>query len=198
MAPERGERTPEHFLLVGATGMLRGAALHLATRPGGAVSSLARTPARLRQQEEDARSAGGVLSGFAVDYRDSAALREAIQRAQETHGEVSAAICWIHSDAPEGHRIVAEVLSRQKLRARYFAVLSSAWADPTRPARALQLEGVDLRRVILGFVIEPGVESSRRSRWLTDEEISAGVLGALESDRLETIVGTVEPWSARP
>ncbi|NUN53550.1 MAG: hypothetical protein HUU06_12290 [Planctomycetaceae bacterium] len=47
--------------------------------------------------------------------------------------------------------------------------------------------------MILGFVRE-----GDRSRWLTDAEIAAGVLGAIAADRPRTVVGVVEPWSARP
>jgi hypothetical protein len=33
---------------------------------------------------------------------------------------------------------------------------------------------------------------------LTDEEISGGVLKAVEDDEPCAVVGTVEPWTARP
>ena len=49
------------------------------------------------------------------------------------------------------------------------------------------------RRVILGFVVEGG-----KSRWLTHEEISGGVIEAVQKDAERYIVGTVEPWSMRP
>ncbi|NLG69565.1 MAG: hypothetical protein GX496_08420 [Firmicutes bacterium] len=49
------------------------------------------------------------------------------------------------------------------------------------------------REVILGFVVEPS-----GSRWLTHDGISPGVLEAIDRDAPRWIVGTVEPWSARP
>lgn len=48
-------------------------------------------------------------------------------------------------------------------------------------------------QVILGFV-----RQGNRSRWLTDAEISAGVIAALQSDQRDSIVGIVEPWPLRP
>jgi hypothetical protein len=50
-----------------------------------------------------------------------------------------------------------------------------------------------LRQVVLGFRADAGV-----SRWLTDAEISDGVLAAIRADRAYSVVGQVAPWSARP
>jgi hypothetical protein len=47
--------------------------------------------------------------------------------------------------------------------------------------------------VVLGFRVE-----GARSRWLTDVEISGGVLAAVGADAALAIVGEVAPWSARP
>jgi hypothetical protein len=47
--------------------------------------------------------------------------------------------------------------------------------------------------VILGFVLEGG-----HSRWLRNAEISQGVLQAIDTDAKRFVVGTIEPWSARP
>jgi hypothetical protein len=47
--------------------------------------------------------------------------------------------------------------------------------------------------VVLGFVAgETG------SRWLTNDEISTGVLKAVDEDAPLSIVGETRPWSARP
>jgi hypothetical protein len=47
--------------------------------------------------------------------------------------------------------------------------------------------------VVLGFVLEAG-----KSRWLTNAEISDGVFAAIAAQAPHSIVGTVEPWSAKP
>jgi hypothetical protein len=79
-------------------------------------------------------------------------------------------------------------------------VLGSATGDPSHPDRLLTAAAVTdglpdcgLRQVILGFRVEGG-----RSRWLTDAEISEGVLQAVRTDADLAIVGQVEPWPARP
>lgn len=79
-------------------------------------------------------------------------------------------------------------------------MLGSATADPSHPDRlakaAAVAEGLAncrLRQVVLGFKVEPG-----GSRWLTNAEISDGVLSAVTGDLAHSVVGQVAPWSARP
>ena len=81
-----------------------------------------------------------------------------------------------------------------------FQVLGSATADPAHPHRlasaAIVADGlVDcrLRQVVLGFRVV-----GDRSRWLTNDEISAGVLDAVRNDRPLSVIGQVDPWAARP
>ena len=55
------------------------------------------------------------------------------------------------------------------------------------------MDGIRDSQAILGFVVEGG-----RSRWLTDAEIAAGVLAAIDGDEDPSVVGTVRPWTMRP
>ena len=52
---------------------------------------------------------------------------------------------------------------------------------------------IDYQSVLLGFVVE-----TPKSRWLTNAEISNGVFAAIASEAPHTVIGTVEPWSAKP
>ena len=86
------------------------------------------------------------------------------------------------------------------MNGRLFQIMGSAMADPARPDRletaAAVAEGLDrcrLRQVVLGFRVEDGV-----SRWLNHAEIASGVLEAVAADRTFSVIGQVEPWSARP
>ena len=91
-------------------------------------------------------------------------------------------MAWIHLDAPEALGVL-----RQRVTGDVLRVLGSAAADPSFPAAGKP------REVILGFVREGG-----HSRWLTDPEISAGVLEALRSGKPRSVVGTLTPRSERP
>ena len=182
--------TPGHALVVGGTGMLRGVVVDLARR-GHQVSVVARGGERLASLERDGC---GRVHGLPQDWHDTSALERAVAESASRHGPISLAVVWIHSSAPEGPVAVARAMAPP---CRYLHVLGSSAADPSRPdtGRRARFEelGLEYREVVLGFVVDDG-----RSRWLTNVEIAAGVLRAVDSDLLRSVVGVVEPWSARP
>ena len=172
---------PGHVLVVGGTGMLSGLVEALAG-DGGRLSLLSR---RASQHP----------GGFDCDYHDEAGFRAALEAAVLRHGPIDLAVAWFHTLKIAAPRVLA-----QQVRGRMFQVLGSATADPAHPHRLASAAAVAdglvdcrLRQVVLGFqVVGDG------SRWLTNDEISAGVLEAVRSDRPLSVIGQVEPWSARP
>lgn len=177
--------------------MLRGVSLYLAER-GDVVSVVARREQRLQSLVDAAAAFPGEIVPLRLDYGDSAALKRALTAATEKHGPISLAVCWVHTVASDPLGVVAKVMISASASPRLFHVRGSATANPaaggTRiPESLAAFATLRYRQVILGFVIENG-----RSRWLTHQEICDGVIGAVESDREYTIVGTVEPWSMRP
>lgn len=177
--------------------MLRGLCLALAGR-GWTVSVVARRRQRLADMERATAGTGGRIHPIALDYRDALALTAALADAMSDNGRVDLAVAWIHGTAPEAPLAVARAVADPERPVPYFHVLGSAAADPSRPdperrARFAAVPGIAYHEVILGFVL-----TAQGSRWLTDEEISSGVLRALEAGEPRYIVGTVEPWSARP
>ncbi|MBK7159886.1 MAG: hypothetical protein IPH77_15465 [Ignavibacteria bacterium] len=56
-----------------------------------------------------------------------------------------------------------------------------------------RFKNINYKKILLGFVIE-----DEKSRWLTNTEISNGVIDALKKDEDTFIVGKVEPWEKRP
>lgn len=169
-----------HTLVVGGTGMLSGLCEALAG-DGGRLSLLSR------------QSSGP--DGFGCDYYDRASFSAALDAAVARSGPISLAVAWFHSLKIDAPRLLA-----QQVEGRLFQVLGSAAADPSHPWRletaqkvADGLPGCALRQVVLGFKVEAG-----RSRWLTNAEISDGVLNAVRTDAPLSIVGQTKPWSARP
>jgi NAD(P)-dependent dehydrogenase (short-subunit alcohol dehydrogenase family) len=186
-----------HALVVGGTGMLRQVSLFLAER-GYTVSVVARQMVGLNLLAQAAGAFRGHIVPLALDYRDGASLRAALLATGEKHGQISLAVCWIHSVAPDAPHLVAEVVGSGPIICRYFHIRGSAVADPSRTRSEAEkpfarYPTLHYRQVILGFVLENG-----RSRWLTDAEISQGVITAIEEDHEYSIVGVVEPWSSRP
>lgn len=174
---------PRHVLIVGGSGMLSNVAKALA-RDGGRLSHLSRRA-----------SAAWGEDGFDCDYHDEAQFGSALAAAVERSGRPDLAIAWFRTLKIAAPRRLAEAVD-----GRLFQVMGSAMADPARPDRlqaaAAIAQGLDrcrLRQVVLGFQVEAGV-----SRWLSHAEIASGVLDAITADREFSVIGQVEPWSARP
>ncbi|MBS0473317.1 MAG: short-chain dehydrogenase [Proteobacteria bacterium] len=173
-----------HALVVGGSGMLAGLSRSLLDI-GDRVSVLARSAHRVR-------AIAPTLEPVICDYNDATALAEAL-RDLPPPGLV---VAWIHGRAPELRRALA---SRVVPGGRFVQVLGSAHGDPSHPERLSEMAAateslpITYQAVVLGFVVE-----AHGSRWLTHEEISTGVFRAIMADVPLGIVGTVEPWSARP
>lgn len=177
-----------HALAVGASGMLAGACHGLAQR-GWQVTVMARDPRRLAT----ATAGAPHLWPVPCDYRDTAAFTGALAAATRERGPLHLALCWIRSSAPQALAAVADTVASG---GRVVHVLGSASRDPsTSGSDALRRQHrIRYQRVVLGFVVEQGW-----SRWLTDAEICAGALAAVDDPAADPyVVGQVEPWSARP
>jgi NAD(P)-dependent dehydrogenase (short-subunit alcohol dehydrogenase family) len=190
--------TPPHTLVVGGTGMLRGVCLHFAAL-GHNISVIARSHARLSQLAQSAAGMGGSIWPLAADYHDDQRLALALRAARTARGPIRLAIAWIHGSAGRAPLLVAQTIAPPAgaAQCRFFHVVGSE-ADDVAPGPALDrdistMDGVLYRRIVLGFVVEPG-----GSRWLTNEEIATGVVRAIDHDALRTTIGTTGPRSARP
>jgi hypothetical protein len=158
-------------LVVGGTGMLAGLVRALAEE-GDDVTVLARR----------GWAGGGLVHSLTVDYRNTPQLKLTLDH----NGQFDRLVAWVHSDAPDALGTLRESVLGDVLH-----VLGSAAADPGFPSRTPAAG--EPREVILGFV-----RGGDHSRWLTDDEISAGVLQALHSGEPRSVVGTVTPWIERP
>mgnify|MGYP006288237199 CR=1 FL=1 len=179
-----------HILVIGGTGMLAAATRQLASC-SEAVTLVARQPEALDGLECEQ------VERIAVDYHRSEALLDHLGRASASQGAFDLALTWVHGSADTTLGRIAEWLATQAESPRLVDVQGSAAGRPggasPRHRRLSEIDGVVYQRVILGFVIEDG-----RSRWLTHDEISAGVLDAVASGVEACVVGVVEPWDSRP
>lgn len=194
-----------HALVIGGTGMLRGTVLGLAHRHR-VVYVIARRSDALQELAAQVQREGGLIEPIGVDYRESRVLASGLRNVIARHGPIDLVVSWIHSDAPDAARIIAEIIAAESIREgrndqrpglRWFDVLGSATADPDNAFDTLphpaRMPDFLYRSVVLGFVPE-----GNRSRWLTHDEISGGVLSAIEADSVRTVIGRVRPWSLRP
>ena len=174
----------QHVLIVGGSGMLAGLARKLVDW-SEQISVMARNERRIRAIAEN-------IVPVVCDYNDGAALSEALSLISAP----DLVIAWIHGRAPNARRALAECVAAD---GRFIHILGSAHGDPGHPERLGEMEKavdglpIDYQAVVLGFVRQTGA-----SRWLSNDEISAGVFAAIETEQALAIVGTVEPWNARP
>ena len=180
----------DHDLIIGGSGMLADLAAALADG-GRHVSVIARGAGRLQRLTDRHPN----IHPLPLDYYDDTAFDAGLAQAVCDHGPFRRCVAWMHDDSRDRALRIA-----RQVRDVYCQVLGSASADPARPEylaawQALfQPHGLPkLRLAVLGFRVEGG-----HSRWLTNDEISAGVGRALEGEAAVTVVGTVTPWSARP
>lgn len=181
-----------HILIVGGTGMLKEVCLYFA-KHSFSVSVIAGNQSGLNKVIES-KGEHGFINPIKVDYTDYKPLEEKIKSAIDNYGKIETAVCWIHSTAPEAPFIVADVLNIQNIKCKYFHILGSANVEPHGQNIKFEMsiskyENIIYRKIILGFIVE-----EETSRWLTDAEISNGVIDAVNNDRDTFIVGTVEPW----
>jgi len=133
-----------------------------------------------------------------VDYRDTDAFVRTVESAIAQSGPISLAVVWIHGVAPDAPLALAAALTQDGAACRYIHVLGSAAANPAAPDDGRRpaferLTGLRYEEVVLGFIRE-----GARSRWLTNTEIAEGVNRAIDLGATRSVVGTVEPWSAKP
>lgn len=171
--------------------MLRAATVALA-RSGWHVTAIARGEESLAAMAGEAASTGARLDPLALDLRDGDALRARLAEHTGAHGSYALTIAWLPAGADDA--LEALVANTQ---GRFVHVLGSAVEDPSAPVASARhrYESPALRwqDVVLGFV-----RGRDGSRWLTNGEISSGVLTALATGESRSVVGTVRPWSARP
>jgi len=159
--------------------MLAGVSLRIATE-GYITTVLGRDISRLgRLVEENER-----ILPLSVDYRDYPGLTQAINKLCD-NGPVRLVVAWIHSTAPDALQAVVNVISfRQSDEWKLFHVLSSISQDPVVTAGLDLPELCEYHQVQLGYEVEG---SSRR--WLTDDEISDGIIGAIKSNQAYSVIG---------
>jgi hypothetical protein len=181
----------ENILVIGGTGMLSKATKWL-NDEGHSLTLVARNAEKLERVSSSCRypENNRIIS---LSYEDSDRLRACIQEEQKNHGNYTMVIAWIHSTAPDALGIIIDEIIKFQQPFKLFHVLGSS-SDLQKIQRSLKVPNeCDYRQIQLGFIIE-----NNRSRWLTNDEISNGVIHAIINDNPVTVVGTLQPWSMRP
>jgi hypothetical protein len=181
----------KHALVVGGTGMLSGVSLWLVEN-GYHVSVIARNPERMEKLIEKACSKNLVTPLF-VNYTNNKELQEKVELTIQQNGSIDLVVAWIHSIAEDALPIIAEEVSKQMDEWDLFHVLGSSSNIEEIKRKASTPDNCNYHRVQLGFVLE-----GAHSRWVTNREISEGVIEAIQTRKPLHTVGLLEPWELRP
>jgi len=177
--------------------MLFDASLYVA-KMSTVTTMIARTPSKLQQLKSDTAQLNSLINPIALDYTDSDQLISQLECSIDQHGPVELAVLWIHSTAPDAPSAIGSLVNKTSKHAKIYHVRGSSVANPNKldydnHQSLRELKNVAFHEIILGFVVEES-----RSRWLTNKEISQGVIEAIENEAEKFVVGAVEPWGARP
>ncbi|WP_339226387.1 short-chain dehydrogenase [Oceanobacillus sp. FSL K6-2867] len=181
----------KHALVVGGTGMLADVSIWLLDQ-GYHVSIIARNSVRLHQLMERT-SFKNKLTPLLVDYRNSDELQQQVHTTIEQNGEINLIVAWIHAKAPDALEVIAKEVSAHTADLELFHVLGSSKDLSKTKQEATFTKDSTYYQVRLGFVIK-----NNYSRWLTNKEISSGVIEALKQKDTIRTIGQIEPWERRP
>lgn len=185
-------------LVIGGTGMLRPAVDELLDR-GSTVLGVARRPGRGVGGDDRGSAAGarGDYFGVAGQWSEPAAFVDELESILGGDTAIEAAIAWVHT--PYRQTVLEQLGRVLTTDATVLQIWGSASQDPREvmaedPAAAVPTgRSWSMRHVYLGYQPGPGT-----ARWLTEAEISSGVLDAWDSGREHTVVGRLDPWDRRP
>ncbi|SFA85370.1 MULTISPECIES: short-chain dehydrogenase [unclassified Bacillus (in: firmicutes)] len=178
----------KHALVVGGTGMLADVVEWLA-KNGYFVSVIGRDARKMNQLlHKNSR-----IKPILVNYRNEEDLQEKLDLAIQQDGAFDLIVAWVRSDAQRALEAImvqnSGYLKEWKLR----HVLNSG-RDAADVRANLEIpELCHYSQVQLGFMIE-----NESSRWLTNEEISSGVIKAIQLNQPYHLVGVMEPVEKRP
>lgn len=179
-----------HALVIGGTGMLAPVSLWLMAQ-GFSVSVIGRDPNRMAKLKE-----GSNLTTFtpiSLDYRNTSELEERISVSIQKNGLFDLIVAWVRSDAEKALETIIRLNSTPGFKWNLVHVLGSGRNLAETKKRLPIPADCVYRQVQLGFKIE-----GNHSRWLTNKEISSGVIEAIHNCDPITIIGKVEPVEKRP
>ncbi len=124
------------------------------------------------------------ITPILIDYKDNDELQASVNSTISENGHIELVVAWIHSDAPEALKIIADEILDNSNEGELFHVLGSSSNLNAIKRRVIMPDSCLYYQIRLGFVIKGG-----QSRWLTNEEISDGVIKAIKNkNKIEPLV----------
>lgn len=180
-----------HALVIGGTGMLSGVSRFLIDQEYH-VSIIARNKERMERlikKTADVHS----ITPLLLDYRNDDELQKKVHATIQKNGAIDLVVAWIHSTAPRALQVIANEMSIHQNEWELFHLLGSSTDIKKIKRNVTMPSNCFYHQIRLGFVIE-----NTRSRWLTNKEISDGVIEAIQKGDQTQTIGQLEPWDKRP
>ncbi len=99
---------------------------------------------------------------------------------------------WIHSTGDEAVNLLLVYIVSTHPKSKIFHIKGSGNFNPSKAGKII-ISNINYFEIILGFILRNDI-----SRWLTNKEISSGVVDAVESERKSFTIGVTEPWEKHP
>ena len=176
-----------HTVIIGGTGMLFAASVQLAVQ-SRRFTSVARTRASLARLDAVLSKGHGPHHMLSLDWSEPEAFVAGIANHIEATEEPDLVVAWVHNEQL-GIR-VASVLGNGNVQ--FFHVIGSAAASPGRIAAEVRAEANLPSNVAYHQVILGAASQRSHARWLTNAEISSGVLKAIQAQQAQFVVGTLK------
>lgn len=178
-----------HVLIVGGTGMLREASQSLSTQ-ARRITSVAHTHQSLATLDAGLPARHGVHHMLALDWSSPDDFIQKIVEHIKRTEQPDLVLAWTHSETLAIR--LATALGNGHVE--FFHVVGSSRTNPAQIAEQANsavgsLAGLTYFQVILG-----AKRHGSSFRWLTNNEISAGVLAAIQERQSRFVVGTLERW----
>ncbi|ALC92900.1 hypothetical protein AM500_19020 [Bacillus sp. FJAT-18017] len=171
--------------------MLSGVSLWLLNN-GYHVSIIARNPERMKKLLQKTSSKSHITP-LLVDYTNNDQLKEKINLTIKQNGDIDIVVAWIHSVAENALQVITNEVSKGKNFWELFHILGSSSDLDEIKKKYPSPYGYVYYQVQLGFITE-----GANSRWLTNKEISDGVIEAIKKRKKVLTIGQIEPWEKRP
>ena len=174
----------KHALVIGGTGMLGNVCVALA-RQGYVVSVVGRTKSKFQRLISE--SPVDSIFPMVVDYNTGDVLDE-VMTAIKRRNPFDLIVSWTPN-----YKVLEQICElNQGIDAfRLFHVKGSGRYFEDEPICIS--DNCNYRKVFLGFILE-----NERSRWLTHDEISSGVIHQIEMDQPKGVIGRIEPYGLQP
>lgn len=181
----------EHVIIFGGTGMLAGATKWLMEN-ADCISITGRDERKFNELKTSSNDNDHRF--VTLDYSNNEDLKKFLNESIQENGPIDMVVSWIHSTASDAIPIIfEEIYRKQKDQWRFIHIKGSSHDLSSIENEFMVPENCIYRQILLGFKVENDI-----SRWLSHDEISNGVIAAIQHDDKKSIIGVLDPWENRP